>query len=438
MMRTHNPFIKQFKNLKWTFSFLVFLVTYTVSAQYTWNTKDYSKWTHDTFRKYPHFHDTFSTDDPDYLLLNAAVFYLTNEQRVKYGIYPLPYHESLEIAAYNHSLKMATGNFFSHSNNLDNSRRSTSDRGKLAGISNPHLAENIAYNYVNSNDSYLDVAAKLIDQWMNSSGHRSNILSTKGKQMGAGTFYQDGRIYGTQNFQWFENIRLYSYSSEDHLPSPKRNATGSGNTMKTIQSTTISNKDTRTPYNNEIQSLKNEIAVLNKTINEKDKIIAEFKKPKPKSTGTKGTLIKLGFFASYPEGLNNLSEGFDERQVGPGGELMIGTNAFNSNKDNISGLSIRASQLTPYSTMLTDPTVSGPLQKVNIELTSITKNWLVLSAGASYHSAFASKDYTLNPSASIGLCIGPDKWKIQIFQYLDIYSSLEINSSSSLGFSLQL
>ena len=327
-MSTNNPIAQKLQNLRWRFSVLLFFSAFTVHAQYVWSSEDYSKWTHDTFRKYPHFHDTFSTDDPDYLLLNAAVFYLTNEQRVKYGIYPLPYHESLEIAAYNHSLKMATGNFFSHSNNLDNSRRSTSDRGKLAGISNPHLAENIAYNYVNSNDSYLEVAAKLIDQWMNSSGHRSNILSTKGKQMGAGTFYQDGRIYGTQNFQWFENIRLNSYGSEDQLPSPKRNATGSGNTMKTIQSTTtISNKQ----YNNEIQSLKNEIAVLNKTINEKDKIIAEFKKLKPKSTGTKGTLIKLGFFASYPEGLNNLSEGFDERQVGPGGELMIGTKAFWSN-----------------------------------------------------------------------------------------------------------
>lgn len=438
-MSTNNPIAKKLQSLRWRFSVLLFFSAFTVHAQYVWSSEDYSKWTYDTFRQHPHFHDKFSPTDPDYLLLNAAVFYLTNEQRVKYGVYPLPYHKSLETAAYNHSLKMATRNFFSHSNNLDNSRKSTSDRAMLAGISNPYLAENIAYHYVSANDSYIDIATKLIDQWINSPGHRSNILSTKGKQMGAGTYYHDGRIYGTQNFQWYENIRLSSSLIRDQLPSPKRNSTGDGITIFTTQGTnTGSKKDIGKPSTNELQSLKDEIARLNKTISDKNRIIAEFKNTKPKSTSAKGTIIKVGFYASYPAGLNNISAGFDERQIGPGGELMIGSNEFNSNKENITGLSIRASQLTPYSTMLADSTLSGPLQKINIELTSITKKWLVLSAGASYRSAFESKDFTMNPSASIGLCIGPETWKIQIFQYLDIYSSLKISSSSSIGFSLQL
>ncbi|MCH1401523.1 MAG: CAP domain-containing protein [Schleiferiaceae bacterium] len=145
-MSTNHPIAKKLQKLRWTFSVLLFFSAFTVHAQYVWSSEDYSKWRYDTFRQHPRFHDKFSPTDPDYLLLNAAVFYLTNEQRVKYGVYPLPYHRGLETAAYNHSLKMATHNFFSHSNNLDNSRKSTSDRAMLAGISNPYLAENIAYH----------------------------------------------------------------------------------------------------------------------------------------------------------------------------------------------------------------------------------------------------------------------------------------------------
>ncbi len=94
-------------------------------------------------------------------------------------------------------MKMATTGFFSHRNSVDASRASTEDRGRLAGIANPKIAENIAYNYPSDGETYLQVAAKLIDQWMNSPGHRSNILSTNGKQMGANILYQRKDIRNT-------------------------------------------------------------------------------------------------------------------------------------------------------------------------------------------------------------------------------------------------
>lgn len=187
-------------------------------AQSSWQTEEYFNWDHTSFHRNQLFHQEFSTANPDYLLLDAAIFYLTNEQRSKLGIPVLPYHKLLEVAAYNHSMKMATTHFFSHENPIDASRASTEDRGHLAGVVNPKFAENIAYNYVNAGNTYLQVAAKLVDQWMTSPGHRSNILSKNGKQMGAGTYYLNKRIYGTQVFQWFSFLIESPADRTDELP----------------------------------------------------------------------------------------------------------------------------------------------------------------------------------------------------------------------------
>ena len=199
---------------------LALLVSFSSFGQENWKLQDYSKWDYTNFRQNQLFNQPFSTLDPDYLLLDAAVYYLTIEERAKLDIPTLPYHKLLEVAAYNHSMKMATTGFFSHRNPNDNSRTKTEDRGKLAGVSNPKFAENIAMNYPNDNASYLQVAASLIEQWMNSSGHRSNILSSKAKQMGAGTYYINGQIYGTQVFQWFYFVDENS-NGKDQLPTQK-------------------------------------------------------------------------------------------------------------------------------------------------------------------------------------------------------------------------
>ena len=187
-------------------------------SQGNWKEEDYFKWNHTNFRQNQLFNQPFSVSKPDYLILDAVLYYLTNEERAKFGLPTLPYHRLLEIAAYNHSMKMATTNFFSHRNPIENSRSTTEKRGKLAGISNPKFAENIAYNYPMDNDTYLQVGELLITQWMNSKGHRSNILSDKAKQMAVGTYYLNGRIYGTQVFQWFYFIIDSPNGSIDKLP----------------------------------------------------------------------------------------------------------------------------------------------------------------------------------------------------------------------------
>ncbi|MBQ5563228.1 MAG: hypothetical protein IIT39_07570, partial [Clostridia bacterium] len=53
--------------------------------------------------------------------------------------------------------------------------------------------ENIAYNYSSA-------AKDVMNMWMNSKGHKDNILSSKYKNIGVGLYVKDGRYYWVQIF----------------------------------------------------------------------------------------------------------------------------------------------------------------------------------------------------------------------------------------------
>ena len=217
-----NLHLKYFSSMKNFLSLIISLIFVNISfGQSLWKIEDYEKWDHRNFRQNKSFNEPFSISNPDYLLLDAALFFMTNEERSKVGIPPMRYHKFLEVAAYNHSLKMATTDFYSHYNSIDTSRYRPDDRGKIAGITNPHIAENIAQEYPKKGSTYMQIAASFISQWMNSPGHKENILSKKGRQMGAGTYYIDNKIYGTQAFQWFDDIIENSSGGTDQLPKQK-------------------------------------------------------------------------------------------------------------------------------------------------------------------------------------------------------------------------
>jgi len=205
-----------------------------------WKYSDYSKTDYKNFRSNPLFVQQINPSDIDYPLVNASIFFLTNEIRARNGLATLEYSKELEIAAWTHSRMMVEKNFFSHTDSTDSGRREPSDRAKLAGITNPSIAENIAEGFgiaykagvpvypkntekgefsysadgpIIKPHTYISLAEALLEQWMNSPGHRSNILSKSGLQMGCGAyFYRDKSFYNmlkcraTQNFQWFNKI----------------------------------------------------------------------------------------------------------------------------------------------------------------------------------------------------------------------------------------
>jgi len=117
----------------------------------------------------------------------TLIFYLTNAFRAVHGLPPFLWNEKLEAAARSHSEDMELRDFFSHTNpdGLE-----PWDRITAAGYKWQACAENI---YMNS--AGVD-AFHAMDGWINSSGHRQNLLTTDCNELGVGI----SGAYATQNF----------------------------------------------------------------------------------------------------------------------------------------------------------------------------------------------------------------------------------------------
>lgn len=120
----------------------------------------------------------------------VRVFELTNQERVNAGLEPFKWSDDLAAVAYTHSADMAKRNFFSH-NNPDG--QTPFDRMRAYGIRYSYAAENIAMGQ--------RTPEAVVSGWMNSAGHRANILNPNLTHLGVG-FYQTsgGTTYWTQNF----------------------------------------------------------------------------------------------------------------------------------------------------------------------------------------------------------------------------------------------
>jgi uncharacterized protein YkwD len=121
--------------------------------------------------------------------LQTEINRLINVQRTNHGCAALKTDAKLTVAARGHSAFMAQTGKFSHTG------RSNSNfvaRSKAAGYAKPS-AENIAWGYRS--------AAQVVDGWMKSPGHRTNILNCRSKTVGVGAvFSANGTPYYTQDF----------------------------------------------------------------------------------------------------------------------------------------------------------------------------------------------------------------------------------------------
>ena len=121
----------------------------------------------------------------------AEVVKLTNDQRVSHGCKALRVDDRLTTAARAHSADMVSQNFFSHtgSNGSTFAARETAAGYPQRGAS----AENIAWGYRTAKD--------VMTGWMNSPGHRANILNCGSVAVGVGVTYNAaGAPYWTQDF----------------------------------------------------------------------------------------------------------------------------------------------------------------------------------------------------------------------------------------------
>ncbi|NYI71749.1 uncharacterized protein YkwD [Naumannella cuiyingiana] len=118
------------------------------------------------------------------------VLRLVNVERAKVGCPAVREHTTLATVARAHSVDMARYDYFSHTGR---DGRSPFDRMRDAGYTGSVMAENIAAGQ--------QTPAAVMKSWMNSSGHRANILNCRYRDLGVGVARGGSYgIYWTQNF----------------------------------------------------------------------------------------------------------------------------------------------------------------------------------------------------------------------------------------------
>jgi uncharacterized protein YkwD len=188
--------------MKRIYLFACFLISTRIATFAQWNEQMYSQYTHNNYTTFEAFNRPIQAENYDAVLLEAAILFETNRQRVDYGLSPLKYDYALHICARNHSVDMVNYDFFSHTSVVPGKER-MADRLAEMGYRNCWCAENILYSPVK--ESYATTARFLVENvWMNSEGHRKNILNAKYTHLGAGIafYYKDGwlMVKATQNF----------------------------------------------------------------------------------------------------------------------------------------------------------------------------------------------------------------------------------------------
>ena len=118
------------------------------------------------------------------------VLKLTNQKRKKHGCKRLRANSKLRKAARRHSKKMARARTLSH--RLPG-EAALGKRITRAGYRNWRMVgENVAYGYSSPK--------KMVRAWMQSAGHRKNILRCSYRHLGVGVVKRGGTPWATQDF----------------------------------------------------------------------------------------------------------------------------------------------------------------------------------------------------------------------------------------------
>ena len=127
--------------------------------------------------------------------VETAIYNKVNEERAKAGVPTLTYNTVMQKYARIKSQDMGDNNYFSHED-LNGNLMTT--QMKKDGVSYKAWGENIAY--IGGNISADALAERFMTNWMNSSGHRENILSTNFSSIGVGVYKIGNKVYATQEF----------------------------------------------------------------------------------------------------------------------------------------------------------------------------------------------------------------------------------------------
>ncbi|MDR7129665.1 uncharacterized protein YkwD [Algoriphagus sp. 4150] len=223
------------KIIKLTLRFLsitLFLFTHTLPAQ-TWIPSDYNRFTPEQFFELAAVNQTINYKKIDRGLLQAAMFYATNEERIKYGLPPFEHSDQIEKVASDHANDMVNYNFYSHVSRVKG-KKTIGDRFANEGIKRMLIGENISssiglqyqtgrkiniphsggmYTYANDRrevilpHTYLSYAREVVQLWMGSPPHRKSILNPHFEQLGCGSQVYNNRE--SQNIPYLMGVQCF-------------------------------------------------------------------------------------------------------------------------------------------------------------------------------------------------------------------------------------
>jgi len=132
-----------------------------------------------------------------------------NERRTERGLDPLEWNPTAASVSRAHSEDMADRDYFSHTNP---DGQGPFDRYREVASGCRAYGENIALSWagrpvetdsgaVETYESDEELATALVGQWMNSTGHRENMLRERWESGGVGVYItDDGKVLATHNF----------------------------------------------------------------------------------------------------------------------------------------------------------------------------------------------------------------------------------------------
>ena len=181
-------------------------------------------------------------------LLNATIFWFTNVERKKNNLQQFQFHNKLKQTAILHSEQMQIHNFFSHENTFEARYKTLTDRINSVKDNNfqgfTSWGENIAdYPIIKVNESftvekrngvvrlfstngeeifpysYYKFAKTVVEGWMNSPGHRKNILNPDYEYLGCGCakYEKQGNGYSMLYFKLTQNFGGNLIADNFHL-----------------------------------------------------------------------------------------------------------------------------------------------------------------------------------------------------------------------------
>ncbi len=172
--------------------------------------------------------------------LNAAIFYASNEARIAEGLEPVEHSALLEELATSYAKRVDATGTIAHVD--PETGTDPKARFEAAGITNPFASENLATDVLIQMKSgepvyevdaskglfsreprgeplpfhtYSSLGRSFVESWLNSPGHRRNLLEPRAKQLGTGSALDTRNsfspkfpvVIGVQKFQNFEELR---------------------------------------------------------------------------------------------------------------------------------------------------------------------------------------------------------------------------------------